>query len=374
MAQRSEGLRAAKGLSMGLDLGDRISEVCLKDREGEVLERAKVKTKDTAMAAYFGGRARCRVVLEVGTHSPWVQRLLAGLGHEAVVANPHQVRLIAESVEKGDSSDAEILADLGRMGFGALRTVEHRSAEAQADMEVLRARALLVRQRAALATHIRGVVKANGARVSGCGVRASSEKVLEQVPLALRPTIAPLQQQVEALSGSIRAYDRRVAELIEERYPVATLLQRVRGVGPITALTYVLVIGRPERFRRSRQVGAYVGLVPRRRQSGDRDPELGVTKAGDGEMRRLLVQCAHHILSHESADSALRRWGLKKAEGGKTAYKRAVVAVARKLAVLLHVLWLRGEVYEAFPNSRDEQGEPAEQAQKEVAVSTTTVA
>ena len=295
--------------------------------------------------------------MEVGTHSPWVQRLLAGLGYEVIVANPHQVRLIAESFDKGDTRDAEVLADLGRMGFGSLRTVEHRSAEAQADLEVLRARSLLVRQRAALAAHIRGVVKAHGSRITGCGVRAASAKVLEQVPAALQTTVAPLQEQIEALSSSIRAYDGRVEELITERYPVATKLQQVCGVGPITALTYVLVIGRPERFRKSRSVGAYVGLVPRRRQSGKHDPELSITKAGDSELRRLLVQCAHHILSHESADSALRRWGLKKAEGGKNAYKRAVVATARKLAVLLHVLWRGGLVYEPFPRRQQEKKE-----------------
>lgn len=365
MAKRSEGVVAAKGLTVGLDLGDSFSDICVKDREGEVLERTRVKTKSEALAAYFGRRERGRVVMEVGTHSPWVQRLLAGLGHEVIVANPHQVRLIAESFDKGDKQDAEVLADLGRMGFGSLRTVEHRSAEAQADLEVLRARSLLVRQRSALALHIRGVVKANGSRISGCGVRAPGAKVLEQVPAALKTTVEPLQEQIEALSATIRAYDRRIEELIAERYQVANLLQEVRGVGPITALTYVLVIGRPERFRKSRSVGAYVGLVPRRRQSGKRDPELSITKAGDGELRRLLVQCAHHILSHESADSALRRWGLKKAEGGKNAYKRAVVAVARKLAVLLHVLWRGGLAYEPFP---------AGQGKKEARVVTTRFA
>lgn len=348
MAKRSKGLRAAKGWTAGLDLGDRESVVTVKDEEGQVQERVTLKTTSVALTSYFGRHAPLRVLLEAGTHSPWVQRLLEGLGHEAVTGNPHQLRLIAESVGKGDDPDSDVLADIARFGFGTLQIVEHRSAQAQVDMEVLRARALLVRQRAALSLHIRGVVKANGGRVSGCGVKSRGEKVLAQVPESLRATLAPLQVQIAALSATIREYDGRVQALIRERYPEAQHLQQVPGVGPITALTYVLVIGQPERFRKSRQVGAYVGLVPRRRQSGKRDPELSITKAGDGELRRLLVQCAHHILSHESADGSLRRWGVQKATGGKNAYKRAVIGVARKLAVLLHVLWVRGEVYEPF--------------------------
>lgn len=347
MAKSSKGLKGTKGLAVGIDLGDRVSVVVVKDGEGEVCEEVRLATTSGAFRSYFERLPASQVLLEASGHSPWVQRLLRGLGHEAVVANPHQLRLIAESVGKSDREDASVLADLARLGFGSLGTVEHRSDEAQAHIEVLRARAILVRQRSALALHIRGVVKSNGGRVSG-GVRAPSGQVLEQVPTALRGPVQVVQEQIAGLTVRIKELEGQIETLIREEYPVARHLQQVRGVGPITALTFVLVIGRAERFEKSRQVGAYVGLTGKRRQSGDHDPELGITKAGDRELRRLLVQCAHHILSHPKADSDLRRWGLAKAAGGKNTYKRAVVAVARKLAVLLHVLWVRGEVYEPF--------------------------
>jgi transposase len=263
--------------------------------------------------------------------------------------------LIAESTGKGDRADAAVLAELGRMGLGLLRLVEHRSEEQQRDLEVLRARALLVKERTALVVHVRSAMKTAGLRLERCSAAAMGKKGLAQVPPELAEVLRPMLETIELLTQQVRVYDGMVTKLISERYAVAGCLQQVRGVGPITALTFVLTVGEPGRFRRSRQVGAYFGLVPRRRQSGGRDPELGITRAGDGEVRRLLVQCAQYILSHEAADSDLRRWGLAKAKDGKNAHKRAVTAVARKLAVLLHRLWVSGEVYEPFRLQREQE-------------------
>jgi len=152
---------------------------------------------------------------------------------------------------------------------------------------------------------------------------------------------------VESVSEHIREYDEQIESTAKNRYPETALLQQVHGVGTLTALTYVLTVDDPHRFRRSRDAGAYFGLRPRRRESGDSRPQLRITKEGDAYMRKLLVQCAHHILGPFGADSDLRSWGLElAARGGKNAKKRALVAVARKLAVLLHKLWLTGEVYE----------------------------
>lgn len=338
---------AAKTTVVGIDVGDRKSHVCLRGEDGEV-EETQLRTTTPAMESYFSRLAPCRVVLEAGTQSPWIQRVLRRHGHEVLVVNPQRVRLIADSIGKGDRADAEVLAELGRMGLGLLRLVEHRGEEQQRDLEVLRARALLVRERTALVTHVRMAVKTAGGRIERVGPRGMGKHGLEQVPAELQPALAPMLATLAVLSERIAEYDVMVEKLIAERYPVARALQQVRGVGPVTSLTYVLTVGDPARFRRSRQLGAYFGLVPRRRQSGGRDPELGITRAGDGEMRRLLVQCAHYILSHEQADSDLRRWGLEKAKHGKNAHKRAVTAVARKLAVLLHRLWVSGEVYEPF--------------------------
>ena len=155
---------------------------------------------------------------------------------------------------------------------------------------------------------------------------------------------------IDLLSLAIEESVEDITTRMREKYPAALKLMKVPGVGPITALSFVLTLGSPERFRDSRDVGAFLGMTPKRKQSGERDPRLGITKAGDSTLRRLLVQCAHHILGHFGKDSALRQWGQKlAARGGPNANKRAIVAVARKLSVILHKLWRTGEEYVPFP-------------------------
>ena len=154
-------------------------------------------------------------------------------------------------------------------------------------------------------------------------------------------------EQITSLTERIRQYDRQLEAVSKERYPETELLRQVEGVGPLTGLTFVLTLGDPSRFEESRSVGAYLGLVPARDQSGDSDPQKRISKEGDEMLRRLLVSCAHYILGPFGSDSDLRRHGEKIAcRGGKNAKKRAVVAVARKLAVLLHRLWVTAETYE----------------------------
>ena len=351
MAKRSTAMRpiAEAEVVVGMDVGDIWSEVCMMDGSGEVLHEARVGTREVALRKYFEGLAPGRVVLEAGGQSPWIQRLLKGLGHDAIVVNPHRVRLIAESLVKDDRRDAVLLADLGRMAPLALYRVEHRSAQEQVDLAVLRARALVVKQRSMNILHVRGVVKACGGRLVGCTVERFSQLAAPQIGAELRSALFPLLGLISEQTKLIRGYDVQVAELIGQRYPEAQAMQQICGVGPITALHFRLSIGDPGRFSRSRQVGPYFGLVPARRQSGGRDPGLGITKSGDAEVRHLLVQCAQYIVSHPKAESALRVWGMKKAEGGRRARQRAVVGVARRLAVLMHHLWVSGEVYERFP-------------------------
>jgi transposase len=156
-----------------------------------------------------------------------------------------------------------------------------------------------------------------------------------------------LVRLVEALSSSIKGYDERIEKLATEKYPHTKLLRQVKGVGPLTSLAYVLTLQDPQRFVKSRDVGPYLGLVPKQEDSGDSQPQLRITKMGDMMVRQLLVGSAHYILGPFGPDTDLRRYGLRLSErGGKNAKKRAVVAVARKLAVLLHCLWVSGEVYE----------------------------
>jgi transposase len=154
------------------------------------------------------------------------------------------------------------------------------------------------------------------------------------------------------LTERIKDYDRKLQEICQEHYPETDLLRQVEGIGPLTALTFVLTIEDPYRFERSRSVGAYLGLVPATERSGDRDPQKRISKEGDEMLRKLLVSCAHYVLGAFGSDSDLRRHGQKiAARGGKNAKKRAVVATARKLAVLLHSLWVSGEVYEPLRNA-----------------------
>jgi transposase len=205
----------------------------------------------------------------------------------------------------------------------------------------------LVRSRTLLVNQVRGLLKCSGVKIPACSVPAVPRRVAPLVPPILQPAVYPLLEMIVKVNAAIGELDRRVHTIIKERYPHAQLVRQPRGVGPITSLAFVLAIGDPRRFPRSRQVGAYFGLQPKRNQSGGRDPELSISKAGDGDVRRLLVQASHYMLGPFGEDSDLRRHGLRLAgRGGKNAKKRAVVAVARKLAVLLHRLWVTAEVYE----------------------------
>lgn len=344
--------------TIGMDLGDTWSVLCVLDESGEVVEQTRVRTRHKEMHAHFAMRLPARVVLEVGTHSPWVSRLLEELGHEVLVANSRRVRAIAESQKKTDENDAELLARLGRADPKLLAPLAHRTEKTQADLVVLRARDALVKARTLLVNSVRGQVKSLGARLPRRNP-GSFHTLAEELPENVRAVLKLTMESIEHLNKQVRAYERCIEQLIEDKYPEAAHVSKVDGVGPITALTYVLTVEDPGRFRSSREVGPYLGLTRRRRQSGDEDPELKISKAGDGFLRRLLVQCAHHILGPLGKDCALRRWGLKLiGQGGRGARKRAAVAVARKLAVLLHRLWVTGQDYRPFPAQAPGEGAP----------------
>ena len=348
-SEGKETTSSLKGMTVGLDVSDTYSSFSVLDDSGDVVEEGRVRTTKTALTRRFGTEESWRVILEVGTHSPWISRLLQDLGHEVVIANPRKVRLIADNTQKNDRSDAETLARLGRIDPRLLSPITHRSPQAQADLAVIRARNALVRSRTMLINHVRGAVKSLGYRLPACDAYMFHRKVASAIPEELEPALKPLLDFIGSLTGQIAAADKRIEAIIRERYPEARVLQQVPGVGPLISLTFILTIGDPARFRKSRAVGPYVGLVPRQRQSGEHSPQLRIAKTGDRYLRQLLVNGSQHILGYRGADTDLRRWGLKRAaSGGKNAKKRAVVAVARKLAVLLHHLWVTGEVFEAL--------------------------
>ena len=339
-------------LTIGLDLGDRSSWYCVLNETGEVLLEQKLGTTPKAMKEVFGNVPRSRIALETGMHSPWVSRLLSELGHEVIVAHARNVRLIGESRKKDDRIDAQTLARLARIDPQLLCPVKHRSAKAQADLTVIRARAGLVRARTALVNTVRGLAKSYGERLRGCNVRNMNPEKAEGLSPELQRALEPLLAGIESLSERIREYNERIEGLAQGSYPQVALLKQVKGVGTLIALTFLLTLEDAHRFQKSRDVGCYLGLQPGRRNSGQSEPQMHISKEGDPYLRTLLVQGAHHILGPFGVDSDLRRWGLKLAErGGKNGKKRAVIATARKLAVLLHRLWVSGEVYEPLRNS-----------------------
>ena len=340
-------------LTIGLDLGDRNSWYCVLDEGGRIVMEQKVSTTPKALQAAFGAIPRSRIALEIGTHSPWISRLLSQLGHEVIVANARKVRLIGESRKKDDRLDAQTLARLVRIDPELLYPVKHRSAQAQADLMTIRARAGLVRARTGLVNTARGLAKSYGERLRGCNVRNMDPEKAEGLSPELQRALQPLLAALEALSEQIREYNERIEKLAQESYPQVALLKQIKGVGTLIALTFLLTLEDPHRFGKSRDVGGYLGLQPGRRNSGQSEPQLHISKEGDPYLRTLLVQGAQHILGPFGVDCDLRRWGLKLAErGGRNGKKRAIVATARKLAVLLHHLWVSGEVYEPLHNSR----------------------
>ncbi len=342
-----------EGVTIGIDVGDRWSHYCCLNRQGEAIERGRVASTREGVQREFERRRPATIALETGTHCHWMRDLLAASGHEVVVADAREVRSIFGSHKKNDPRDAEQLARLARADVKLLHPVKLRGEQTQRDRNVLDGRDLLVESRSKLIVGVRGMAKAHGVRLADCSAESFSEQAGGRIPEGLKRALAPLLESIDYLSEQIRCFDETVRHMQDTEYPETRLLTQVSGVGSITSMRMVLTIEDPHRFRRSRDVGSYVGLVPRQDDSGESTPQLGISKAGDEALRRVLVNSAHYILGPFGPDTDLRRWGLGlAARGGKNAKKRAIVAVARKLAVLLHRLWVTGEVYEPLRNAQ----------------------
>jgi transposase len=357
-----DGSKGRPETTAGLDLGDRYSYLCLIDQHsGEVVEEGRLRTSpETFKRRFASERPPMRIAIEAGTHSPWASRILEECGHEVLVANSRKLSLIYANARKTDEVDAENLARLARLDPKLLYPLKHRGEESQAHMALIRSREALVSSRTQLVNHVRGAVKSFGARLPKCPAASFHNKAPEHIPEALLPALGPILETIGSLTRHIREYDRQLETISKETYPETELLRQVEGVGPLTALTFVLTVEDPHRFERSRSVGAYLGLVPASDRSGDRDPQKRISKEGDEMLRKLLVSGAHYILGPFGSDSDLRRHGEKIASrGGKNAKKRAAVAVARKLAVLLHSLWISAEVYEPLRNAHRLGGQAA---------------
>jgi len=336
------------GNTMGMDLGDRFHEVCVLDAEGTVMDRQRLANNAEAMREFFSRREPCRIALEAGTHSGWISRLLESLNYTVVVAQPRAVRAIWSRDRKNDVSDAEMLARLLRADAKLLSPIKHRSEEAQVDLLMIKARDGLVQIRTKLINQVRGLGKSMGHRFPASDAHTFARKALQDLPGYMIEAAESLLEVIEDLSARIKIFDKKIEQRASRDYPETKILQSVPGVGSLTALAFILTVDDPKRFKHSRDVGPYLGLVPRQDQSGAMDKQLHITKAGDRYLRRLLVGSAQYILGAFGPECRLRSFGLRlAARGGKNAKKRAVVAVARKLAVLLHTLWVSGKPFDA---------------------------
>lgn len=338
---------------VGIDLGDKNSDVCVLDQQGEVGKEFRLRMKEDAFREYFASIPRSRVAVEAGGQSRWVAEVIEKCGHQVYVSNTRKVPYIHQSDDKDDPGDAYKLAELVHLKPRLLHPIQHRSRTAQADLSWIRAREVLVESRTQLINAVRGLSKAFAGRLEKCSTESFTAKLGGQVPEAIRGAVAPLLETIDHLNEQIRYYDEMEAHMARERYPKYRLLEQVNGVGVHTALSFLLTIGDAGRFQKSREVGSFLGMRPRKQDSGASQPQLGITKAGDVYLRKTLVNCAHYILGPHGRDSDLRRFGMRICQrGGKNAKKRAAIAVARKLAVLLHRLWITGEVYEPLRNSK----------------------
>jgi len=337
--------------SIGLDLSDETSTFCMVDGDGKVAREGSVQTCETGLRRLFEGLDASRVVLEATTQSSWIARLIRSFGHEVVVINPRRLQLISESVSKTDRNDARLLARVGRLDLGILQPVHEKSDKSQAVRVQMRARTQLVRTRTKLINLVRSSMKLLGATPPSCSPDSFHKRA--DLPAILRPALEPVLKLLATLQREIGSYDEAVTGHCEKQFPQTRVFQEIHGVGPVLALSFVTAIEEPKRFKSSRTVGAYLGLTPKTYQSGKSDPRLRISKQGDGALRSLLVTAATHILRRSAPDSDLKRYGKRIARSGTKRDKaRARVAVARKLAVLMHRLWLTGEAYDPLRSTQ----------------------
>ena len=344
-------MKKQPSITVGIDLGDLKHAICVLDSEGSVIEERMITNHRDNLRRVAKKYPGARVALEVGMHSPWISRYLIEQGLEVLVANARKMRAIYQNNRKSDEADAKLLARIGRFDPELLYPIQHVSEECQRDLLQVKLRDNLVRQRVDVISAIRFTLKSMGICLPSPNTNCFAKRA--RTLLAERPEILmliePSLRVLDTMKEQILELDRAIESLCEEKYSETKLLRQIRGVGAITALSFVLTIGDRNRFDRPRDVGAFLGLVPKRDQSGKVDKELRISKAGDKYLRRLLVGSAQYLLGPFGEDCELQRQGLKLVErGGRGAKKKAVVATARKLAVVMMTIWRDGSEYRAL--------------------------
>ena len=295
--------------------------------------------------AYLKRHPGALLAIETGTHCRWVCRIGLELGHEVLVGNARKLRVIWDSSRKNDWNDAEMLAKVARMDRTRFAPVRLRGDGDQGLMRLVKSRDLLVKSRTGIVNQIRGFCKSEGFRPPKCSAESFTRQEHEMPP-AVRAVVKPLFAVLKELGKKIALYDKMLADTVKKLHKQdAALLEPIAGVGPVTAAAFLAAVGDVATFGSARDAGPYFGLIPRQDQSGKTDKQLRISKEGNEVVRRLLVTAANYIMGPFGKDCDLRRHGMRIAErGGKNARKRAKVAVARKLAVLmLAILRTRSE-------------------------------
>ena len=337
-------------LTIGMDLGDKTSELCALNVERNIDGRATVTMNPAVLHKFFSKfkvPSRVTVIVEAGTHSPWVSDQLTEMGFGVIIADPRKLKAIWSNNNKSDRNDAELLARMGQSESDLLNQVYHKEHQHRLDLLQIKARDGLVKARTQLVNQVRGLVKSFGGRIAACSAAAFAKVARNAMSAELKSCFSDLLGALDSINKKIDAYDRRIEKIGNTRYGKETQkLRKIKGVGTLTALAFVLVVGDPKRFAKSRHVAPYLGLVPKRDQSGTSDKQLSITKAGNPEMRRLLVNAANYVMGPFGEDCELRRHGERiAARGGNITKRKAKVAVARKLSVLMHRLMLSDEEY-----------------------------
>ena len=336
--------------TIGIDVSDRTSKICVMGKESggrrTIIEEATVKTTRDGFRAFLEGRDRSvPVTFETGTHARWMRREIEGMGFRVFVANPAKLPAITASATKIDRNDARELARLTLADPELLHPVRLRDETCQRMLQLLAARDALVATRTKLVNMMRGFAKARGMRLPECSAGRLHEADRSEWPADFESLTFPLRGVLETVALKIRAYDQLIRDLSRSE-PFRAKAERVRevyGVGEVIAAAFVAVVGWDvSRFSRARDVGAYLGLVPRQDQSGSIDRQLHVTKAGSQFVRRLLVEGANTVLKSNAMDTDLKARGLRIClRGGKIAKAKAKVAVARGLAVTMAALLMK---------------------------------
>lgn len=340
---------------IGMDLSDRTADFYAAERgTGEFWRRGQIELTREGLTGFLAGLPRSWVVIETGTHSRWIKEHIEAMGHEVTVGDARQLRFIFKGRHKTDALDAKALCDVALLRKSLLSPVALRGEAMQRDIAVIRIRDAAVRARSLLINNVRGVVKTLGERVRSGSTEYFVRYAHKDLGEELLELVLPMLDSIDALSQTIATQAGRIKQLGEAKYPETQVLRKVYGVGPITALAFVLTLFDRDRFVKNRDVGPFLGLTPALEQSGTLDRKKGISKAGNEDLRRLLTQCAQTILRPNAPDSDLKRHGLAIWKRGgkqdKGAKRRAVTAVARKLAVVLCSLWKTAELYEPLRN------------------------